>query len=274
MTEPIACTVAMLTFNNADTLDRALKSVRDVAEVIIADGGSTDATVAIAESHGRTVVAQSADCQDRTGRLVNYGAAREQLRLLATQPWLMQLDSDEYASEELIGDLRRVCSETGETNVYRIQARYEYRGKPVARATTYPMSFPRLYRRSASTGYAGITHERAIVSGPEEVLNSGFVIPFPEMRVVIRKWSRYLRLDVAEARQLESAKLAKACAKARSQLRWFLRDLWVKRIQDRKGLGLPIRFEAARGVFYVLRYAVFRSEVLRRRMRLPRRSTR
>ena len=267
MAEPIACTVAMLTFNNADTLDRALKSVRDVAEVIIADGGSTDATVAIAEIHGRTVVAQSASHQDRAGRLVDFGAAREQLRLLATQPWVMQLDSDEYASEELIADLRRVCTETGDTNLYRIQAHYEYRGKPVARATTYPMSFPRLYRRSASSGYQGATHERAIVSGPEEVLNSGFVIPFPEMRVVIRKWSRYLRLDLAEARQLENASLAKACAKRRSQLRWFGRDMWIKRIQDREGLGLPIRFEFARGVFYILRYAVFKSEVIRRHMR-------
>lgn len=267
MDSRIPCTIAMLTFNSAKTLARALESVVDVAEVIIADGGSTDQTIEIARRYGRTVVRQDPANQDSSGRLIDYGGAREQLRQLANQPWIMQLDSDEYASTALVEDLRSVLSADSGNNGFWIQARYEYRGRLVDCATTYPMRFPRVYRRAASSGYAGVTHERAIVEGTFGELGSYFVIPWPSGTTVLRKWSRYLGLDVAESRQQTEEVLHEALRHRKSQIRWFLRDLWHKQLRSTCDRRLPMRFEFLRGVFYCLRYGVSVVEVVRRQVR-------
>ena len=265
--QSIPCTVAMLTFNSGATLARALASVADVAEVIIADGGSTDDTVEVARRFNRTVVRQDPICQDRDGRLVDYGAAREQVRLLATQPWVLQLDSDEYASLGLIDELKRVCeSEPGGPNLYTVPARYEVDGALVDCATTYPMSFPRLYRRAASSGYVGVTHERAVVSGDTADLQGWFVIPFPPVRLVVRKWRRYLRLDAAEARSFAPDVVLSRYRHQKSQLRWFARDVWRKQVRATCQHRLPVRYEVLRGAFYAARFVVFARERLRRRV--------
>ena len=47
----IPCTVGILTKNSGKTLKRALESVKDCAEIIISDGGSTDSTIIIAEKY-------------------------------------------------------------------------------------------------------------------------------------------------------------------------------------------------------------------------------
>ena len=106
MNEPIPCTVAMLTFNSSATLPKALQSIEGFAELVVADGGSTDGTREIVERFGGRVVDQPRASQDSSGRLVNYGVARDHLRRFATQPWLLQLDSDEYLTAELVDDLR------------------------------------------------------------------------------------------------------------------------------------------------------------------------
>lgn len=85
--DKIPCTVAMLTFNSASTLDRALSSVRDMREILIADGGSTDETLEIAKRYGAKIILQDPSFKDSSGRLVNYGGARNQLRVHASQPW-------------------------------------------------------------------------------------------------------------------------------------------------------------------------------------------
>ena len=48
--------VVIPTLNEADTLAATLVAIGDRAEIVVADGGSTDATVAIAEAHGARVV--------------------------------------------------------------------------------------------------------------------------------------------------------------------------------------------------------------------------
>lgn len=254
----------MLSYNNAGTLARALDSVTDVAEVIVADGGSTDGTQDIVRQFGRTLIEQPAPAQGPDGRLVNYGLARDHVRVHATQPWIMQLDSDEYVSRQLVADLRRVCVADGEVNLYTIGARYEIDGRLVDCATTYPMSFPRLYRADACTGYSGVTHEAAVVTGSRAELQSYFVIPFPETGLMLRKWARYLRLDRTECRGLTQEELSLKWAHSRSQIRWFLRDFKAKRLVVPCEHPLPTHVELLRLGMYAARLGVVGSERTRR----------
>lgn len=257
----------MLSFNNASTIAHALESLVDIEQVVVGDGGSTDGTQDIVRRFGRTLVDQPVSSQGPDGRLLDYGAARDYLRSYATQPWVMQLDSDEYADESLVADLRTVCVEGGDVNLYSIEARYEVGGRLVDCATTYPMRFPRLFRASACTGYTGVTHERAVVAGDPVPLESYFVIPFPETTLMLRKWARYLKLDQRECRTLEASDLRQRSAQGRSQIRWFVRDFRTKRVGAECEHPLPVHSELLRLGFYVARYGVVLTEQAGRRLR-------
>ena len=65
----IHATVGILTFNSAQTLERALESVKDLAEIIICDGGSTDATREIALKYGARIIDQDKKFKNPNGSL-------------------------------------------------------------------------------------------------------------------------------------------------------------------------------------------------------------
>lgn len=263
VSERIPLTVAMLAFNSAKTLPRALESVSDVAEVIVADGGSQDGTREIVLAYGRTLVEQPAWSQSADGRLADYGAARDHVRKFATQPWIMQLDSDEYASAGLIEDLRTICSLDVGPSLYTVAARYEVNGEIIDCATTYPMRFPRVYRAASCTGYVGLTHERAVVEGTSGALESWFVIPYPPVRLMLRKWLRYLELERMECVGMPAEVLHARVAFHRSAVRWFLRDFRAKRASGCSS-ALPAHLEWLRFCFYMARYLVTRRVAGRR----------
>jgi glycosyltransferase involved in cell wall biosynthesis len=50
--EKIRCSVGILTYNSGKNLRRALESVKNFSNIIIADGGSTDDTLQIAAEYG------------------------------------------------------------------------------------------------------------------------------------------------------------------------------------------------------------------------------
>lgn len=114
----ISATIGMLTYNSEKHFARALASVADFAEIIIADGGSTDATLEIARAAGARVIAQS-----NPGHAVDDFSRERNLTLAAaTQPWFFYLDSDEIMSPELVAHIRTVASDpTRRFGAYRVR---------------------------------------------------------------------------------------------------------------------------------------------------------
>jgi len=113
--EKIPCTIGILAYNNAHNLPRALKSVEDFAEVIVADGGSTDGTKEVARAVGARVIEQSLQGKP----IVDFALERNRLLDASTQKWFFYLDADEAMSEELREDIRRATlqSDFGAYNV-------------------------------------------------------------------------------------------------------------------------------------------------------------
>ena len=114
----IHCTIGMLTYNSEKNLARALASVKDFAEIVIADGGSTDATLDIARAPGARVIHQS-----NSGTSITDFAQERNLTLAAaTQPWFFYLDSDEIMSPELAAYIRKVAGDSAHSfGAYRVR---------------------------------------------------------------------------------------------------------------------------------------------------------
>lgn len=108
MKEKIKCTVGILTFNSENTLERALRSLTAVDDIVVCDGGSTDSTRSIAQKFGARIIEQDPRYKDATGRLINYAGVRNQCVDAAHHDWFFYIDSDEIASTELIEDIRAV----------------------------------------------------------------------------------------------------------------------------------------------------------------------
>jgi len=91
--------LCMIVRNEAEQLPRCLTSVASlVDEMVVLDTGSTDDTLAIAQSFGATV----AECPWTD----DFSAARNVALGYATKSWVLVLDADEYLAPEAIPAIR------------------------------------------------------------------------------------------------------------------------------------------------------------------------
>lgn len=88
----------VLTYNEAHNIARCLDSVPFAQEKLVIDSGSTDTTVAVASAHGARVVHQP---------WLGFGPQRRAATRLASHPWILFLDADEWLSAELSAELAR-----------------------------------------------------------------------------------------------------------------------------------------------------------------------
>ncbi|OHA83050.1 MAG: hypothetical protein A2408_02610 [Candidatus Yonathbacteria bacterium RIFOXYC1_FULL_52_10] len=102
----IPATVAVLTYNSEETLVRCLDTVKGFCEILIADGGSTDGTLAIAERYGCRVIPQS----NPGHPIEDFSLERNRTLEAASYDWFFYLDSDELMSPELKEEIREIAS--------------------------------------------------------------------------------------------------------------------------------------------------------------------
>lgn len=109
--------LSMIVKNGGEDLRACLKSVQGIAaQIVIADTGSTDQTVAIAEEFGATVV----PCEWND----HYAEARNVALAAMTTDWVLVLDADEELSPEAAEALPGlVASASAEVGGYQLTIR-------------------------------------------------------------------------------------------------------------------------------------------------------
>jgi glycosyltransferase involved in cell wall biosynthesis len=120
---PLPVCVVIPTLNEEDRIAACLASVRWAAEVIVADAGSTDATVVIATRAGAHVI-------DVRGTTI--AGQRNSAIERATQPWVLALDADERVTPELVESIA-VAVSAPVADAYQIHFRNRYLGAPMER---------------------------------------------------------------------------------------------------------------------------------------------
>lgn len=194
----IPCAVGILTRNSAATLPRALESVKDFAEIIICDSGSTDETRAIAKEYGARVIEQDKKFLDSEGYIQDFSGVRNQTLAAATHEWFFYLDSDEEASPELVASIRRATEEKKE-GAFIVLRRYVLRGKEVTCSASYPNRSMRFFSKRSVLHFRKIVHERPELRDGvvPEYIEGALLVPVEEDRAKVRKRNdRYIALEV------------------------------------------------------------------------------
>lgn len=137
-TDSLQVTVVIPTLNEADRLPACLASVQWAAQIIVADAGSTDGTIAIARQFGAVVL-------ENTGPRI--GAQRNAAIVAASQPWILAVDADERVTAELRDSIEAAIA-TPKVDAFRVHMRNRYLGAPMERGGWGRDRHVRLFRSS------------------------------------------------------------------------------------------------------------------------------
>jgi glycosyltransferase involved in cell wall biosynthesis len=187
---PAPVTVVIPTLNEGDQIAECVQHLAWADEVIVTDGGSTDATVAAARAAGATVLEVS-------GRTI--AAQRNAAIGQARNAWVFALDADERLGPRLAEELARVARQPAH-EAYAVRRRNIYLGRVMRHAgwgNSWAVRFFRRERRFV---------ERRVHEGLEPVGDVGRLAeplvhtPYRDLAHHVRKLVQYAEWGAQDLR--------------------------------------------------------------------------
>jgi glycosyltransferase involved in cell wall biosynthesis len=147
----------LITFNEADRIDDAIRSLSFCDEVVVVDSGSTDDTVARALALGVRVLHRPFD---------GYRAQKDFAVRACAHDWVLCLDADERVDAELAAAIAAERA-TGfaRAPAYRIARLTDYFGAFLRHGEAYPDAVVRLFDRRRARWAGREVHEHVDVDG-------------------------------------------------------------------------------------------------------------
>jgi (heptosyl)LPS beta-1,4-glucosyltransferase len=129
--------------DEAHNIRRCIESARQVAdEVLVADSGSTDGTLATLRETGAVRVIER--------EYINSANFKNWAIPQATHPWVLICDADERITPELADEIRRTLATTPACDGYRIRFRTYFLGYRLNYSGTQSVSSVRLFRKDVA----------------------------------------------------------------------------------------------------------------------------
>jgi glycosyltransferase involved in cell wall biosynthesis len=161
--QELKVSVYMITYNNEETIERALKSLSWADEIVIVDSFSNDRTVEIGRKFTDKIFQRK-----WPGHRDQYQYAAD----LTGNEWIMFVDADEEVSPELAEEIRKELN----GNMESVDGFFAYRqtfylGRWIRYGGWYPDGEIRLYRRGKGRWEGGL-HARVVVNGKVQPLKN------------------------------------------------------------------------------------------------------
>ncbi|CAI1974139.1 glycosyltransferase family 2 protein [Serratia fonticola] len=153
--------VVMIAKNEAELLSECLQSVAWADEIIVLDSGSTDGSVALAESLGAKVFTHT-DWQ-------GFGKQRQKAQSYATQDYVLMIDADERVTPELRHSIEQVLANADDNVVYSLGRRNLFLGRFMRHSGWYPDRVNRLYANQRYRYNDDLVHESLNTGGAKVV---------------------------------------------------------------------------------------------------------
>jgi glycosyltransferase involved in cell wall biosynthesis len=161
----------VITFNEENKIERCLRSLCWVDEIIIVDSFSTDRTVEI--------------CKRYTDRVYQHPwphSSSQQRNIAdryATYDWILALDADEVATTGLRDEILETFTNGPRADLYMIPRREYFAGKWIQAGAWYPQYKSNLYRKSMGS-WEGPIHLKVITRGTtanlkNPILHDGYI---------------------------------------------------------------------------------------------------
>lgn len=195
MADKLPLSVFIIARDEADRIGRTIRSVRDwVDDVIVIDSGSTDDTVAVAESLGARAI-----YNDWPG----YGPQKRFGEDQCTHDWLLNLDADEEVTPGLAEEIRKKFANQSYLNAdgWRIMIRDVYAHEQQPAPWAYGYHQIRLYDRRKGRFSESTVHD-TVRPEPGAVTKSlKGIIAHRSIRSLdfqVGKYNRYSNMQVAD----------------------------------------------------------------------------
>jgi glycosyltransferase involved in cell wall biosynthesis len=185
--------VVIITLNEEDRLEDALKSCLNIAdEIVVVDSFSTDRTVEIARQYGANIY---------KNRFMDYGSQKNAALDKAQYPWVLNLDADERVSDQLekeIQSLKQQPENSIPAEGFLIKRKTAYLGRWIKHSGWYPDRKLRLFLKDKSR-WQGRIHESLKLDGKTAKLE-GEILHFTYRHITdhIKRLNRYSRMQAQD----------------------------------------------------------------------------
>ena len=145
-------------YNEEKNIERCLKSLDFVDEIILVDNSSTDKTVSIAKKFTKNIFTQKNDI-NTIDLQKNLGFEK------ATSDWILSIDADEEVSRELKEEIKTTIKKISIVNGYWIPRQNIIFGKWIEHSGWYPDYQLRLFRKGKGRFVKTHIHEPMEIDG-------------------------------------------------------------------------------------------------------------
>ena len=133
----------IITKDEEKNIERCLKSLDWVDEIVVVDSGSTDKTIEICKKYNCTIVYSD---------WLGFGRTKKLAVNTASNDWILSIDSDEEVTPELRNKIKEILTNP-EFEAYRVKRKSFYLGKMINHCgwgSDYPL---RLFNRKITPYY-------------------------------------------------------------------------------------------------------------------------
>lgn len=182
----------ILTYNSAEKLERLLKSLDFVDEVVVVDGGPTSG------SNDNTLeIAKKYNCKIFEKNFGNAGEQRNFSTDKASHDWVLVLDSDEAISKDLAQEIENALK-NDEFDGYELPRKTYFSGKPIMHSGWYPDYAVRLYNRKKMKFDNAEVHEKVVPHGKIDIFKNP--IEHYSYSSVQDYWGRFKRYSAMQVK--------------------------------------------------------------------------
>ncbi|HEV3105503.1 MAG TPA: glycosyltransferase family 2 protein [Trinickia sp.] len=232
--------VAIIALNAEARLAQCLAALSFADEIVVVDGGSTDATAAIAEAHGARVNVE----HDWPG----FGPQKNRAVAALGTDWVLSIDTDEIVTPELAASIRDAIR-APHADVYALDRLSSFCGHWIRHSGWYPDWVPRLFKRGAARFSDDLVHERLVYETRASRLEGKLLhYSYEDFETVLRKLDAY---SSAGARQRLAAGKRGGFGRALTRGIWaFVRTYLLRRGFLDGQAGFMIAVFNAQTVYY------------------------
>ena len=149
--------VVIITHNEENRLEPALKSVERIAsEIIVVDSFSSDNTVKIAKKYTKSVLQRE---------WTNFADQKNFANSYASCRWILSLDADERLSPELQEEILKMKEGEPDCAGFSMPRQVFYLGKWIRHSGWYPDRKIRLFCKDKARWEGEYVHEKLIIEG-------------------------------------------------------------------------------------------------------------